>query len=109
MQILDITPAARDHIADLMGQAPDDARGLKVSVKQGGCSGYEYDISYAEGADKFGEVVDLGDHKLFIDPGAIMFLIGATMDYEIERFSSGFRFINPNEKGRCGCGESVTF
>ncbi len=109
MQIVSVTPAAKDHIAVLMGQAPVDAQGLKVSIKQGGCSGYEYDISYAADGDKFGEVVDLGEHKLFIDPGAIMFLLGATIDYEVERFSAGFRFINPNEKARCGCGESITF
>jgi len=44
--------------------------------------------------------------KIFIDPAAVMFLIGSEMDYTEDKFTSGFTFTNPNEKGRCGCGES---
>ena len=48
------------------------------------------------------------DVKIFIDPAAIMFLLGSTMDFKSDKFKSGFVFMNPNETERCGCGESFS-
>ena len=55
---------------------------------------------------KFEEVVEDKGVTLLIDPAATMFLIGSEMDYREDKLQSGFTFTNPNEKGRCGCGES---
>lgn len=80
--------------------------GIKVGVRTKGCSGLSYTVEYADAVEKFDEVVDAGDFKVLIDPKAVLFLIGTEMDYVEEKLKSGFTFRNPNEKGRCGCGES---
>lgn len=80
--------------------------GVRVGVRTKGCSGLSYTVEYADNINKFDEVVDAGEYKLLIDPKAVMFIIGTEMDYVEEKLKSGFVFRNPNEKGRCGCGES---
>ena len=73
-----------------------------------GCSGLSYTLEYADEVKPYDEVAQFGDIKVLIDPKAIMFLLGTTMDYREDKFKSGFEFVNPNEKGRCGCGESFS-
>ena len=80
--------------------------GLRIGVKSKGCSGLSYLVEYARSKKKFEEVVEDKGVTLLIDPTAIMFLLGSEMDYTRTSCSSGFTFTNPNEKGRCGCGES---
>ena len=109
MQLVTVTDSALQHMRSIMATAPDGSRGLRVSVKKGGCSGYSYDIDYASEAAAHGEQISLDGLELFIDPAAVMFLLGSEIDYEEQRFASGFTFRNPNEKGRCGCGESIAF
>ncbi len=104
--IIDMTDAAVSRVKELVGRADSDVAGLRVGISPRGCSGMSYVVEYATEARKFEEVIELKDVKIFIDPAAVMFLIGSTMDYETEQFRSGFTFTNPNEKGRCGCGES---
>jgi len=65
-----------------------------------------YTFEYADEKGKFDEMVSDKGVTLLIDPKAVMFLIGTQMDYVEEKLKSGFTFINPNEKARCGCGES---
>lgn len=85
----------------------DELLGVRLSVKQQGCSGYKYDLSYAYDLRPFEHVIDIaGKFKFIVDPKALMYVIGTTVDYLEEKFSAEFIFINPNEKGRCGCGES---
>ncbi len=101
-----VTDAAVQRIAALMANAEDGTIGLRVGVKARGCSGLSYVVEYATEPKKFEEVIETSAGKVLIDPGAVMFLLGSEMDYEEDRFNSGFKFTNPNEKGRCGCGES---
>lgn len=101
-----ITPAASDRIKGLLASRGKPSAGVRVGVRTKGCSGLSYTIEYADEIGKFDEVVDTGDYKLLIDPKAVMFIIGTEMDYVEEKLKSGFVFRNPNEKGRCGCGES---
>ena len=70
------------------------------------CSGLTYKLEYVDKPSVEDEVVDIEDIKIFVNPKASLFLIGTQMDYQEGTLESGFRFINPNEKGRCGCGES---
>ncbi len=71
-----------------------------------GCSGMSYDMNFVEEARPGDErVIDHG-LQLLVESKATLFLIGTVMDYEIKDLESGFTFTNPNEKGRCGCGES---
>lgn len=79
---------------------------LKISVSTKGCSGLSYDMDWVEVASPTDEIVTDKGQTVLIDRKASLFLIGTEMDYKVEKLSAGFTFVNPNEKGRCGCGES---
>jgi iron-sulfur cluster assembly protein len=79
---------------------------LRISVSTKGCSGMAYDMSWVPEAGPTDEVVTDQGVTVLVDRKASLFLIGTVMDYEVKALSAGFTFINPNEKGRCGCGES---
>lgn len=104
--ILDISDAALGRINALLAKRGKPSAGVKIGVRTRGCSGLSYTIEYADETGKFDEVVEKDGVRVLIDPKAVMFLIGTTMDYVEEKLKSGFVFRNPNEKGRCGCGES---
>ena len=104
--ILTISDGAAHQIQFLLAQREKSALGIRVKVKSGGCSGLSYSIEYAEEALPTDEIVSYKDLKVFVDSKALIFLIGARMDYIEEEFHSGFKFSNPNEKGNCGCGKS---
>ena len=101
-----ITEAAADRVKALIAKSEKPVMGLRVGVKPQGCSGMSYFVEYADEANATEDVVEDKGVKIFIDPAAILFLIGSEMDYVEDKFNSGFVFNNPNEKGRCGCGES---
>lgn len=105
-QMLTLTDAAAERVKALIAKSDKPVLGLRIGVKSRGCSGLSYSVEYAEEQKKFEDVVEDKGVKLFIDPTAVMFLIGSEMDYVDDKFQSGFTFTNPNEKGRCGCGES---
>ncbi len=96
------------QIQNLIDQRKEPCEGIRISVRTRGCSGLSYTIEYAlkENITKFDDVVIKDSISVFIDPKVSMFLIGSEMIYEEDELKSGFDFINPNEKGRCGCGES---
>lgn len=101
-----ITDRAAEHIQALLAKREKPSVGVKVGIRTRGCSGLSYTVEYADEIGKFDEVVEDKGVRVLIDPKAVMFLIGTQMDYVDEKFKSGFVFTNPNEKGRCGCGES---
>lgn len=103
---LTITDHAAEHIQALLAKRDKPSVGIRVGVRTKGCSGLSYTIEYADDVNKFDEVVEEKGVKVLIDPKAVMFLLGSQMDYVEEKMKSGFVFTNPNEKGRCGCGES---
>lgn len=104
--ILTLTETAASRVKALMAKANSDVIGLRVGLAKRGCSGMAYVVEYARDQRKFEEVIEDKGVRVFVDPAATMFLIGAEMHWEEDRFSAGFTFRNPNEKGRCGCGES---
>ena len=108
--VITITEAAADRVKALMAKAPSDkpVKGLRVGVKTRGCSGLSYFVEYADEKKKFEDVVQDKGVTIFVDPTAVMFLIGTEMDYKEDKLQSGFVFNNPNEKARCGCGESFS-
>ena len=107
-QPIKILPAAIDRIRHLLSKRNRESFGIRVGVKSGGCSGLSYTIEYADSARPFEEIIEHEDIKVLIDPKAIMYLLGSEMDFVEEQFKSGFIFKNPNEKSRCGCGESFS-
>jgi iron-sulfur cluster assembly protein len=101
-----LTEAAADRIRALLAKRGKPAVGIRVGVRSRGCSGLTYTLEYADEKGKFDEIVEDKGVTVLIDPKASMFIIGTEMDYVEDKLQSGFTFRNPNEKGRCGCGES---
>lgn len=105
---IQVTEAAALRVQELLSKREKKALGIRIGVKQGGCSGLSYTFEYCDEKGQYDEVVEDKGVTVFIDPKAIMYLIGTTMDYVDEKVKSGFVFINPNEKAKCGCGSSFT-
>ena len=104
--LITLTDAAADRVKQLIAKSEEPVLGLRVGVSTKGCSGMSYVVEYAREQRKLEDVVEDKGVKIFIEPTAVMFLLGSEMDYVEDKFHSGFVFTNPNEKGRCGCGES---
>ena len=81
---------------------------LRLGVRGGGCSGFSYVIEYADEATARDRVFEFEGLRVVVDPKSLVFLNGATLDYETKLMSHGFKFVNPNEKTSCGCGDSFT-
>ena len=105
-QVISLSDNAAVRIKEIMSKAEKGLVGLRVGVKSGGCAGMSYVMEYTKEVKPNDEVIEDKGVKLFVDPGAIMYLLGTEMDYKKEQFSSSFIFKNPNETERCGCGES---
>ena len=105
-QVMSVTPAAAERAKALIDGRGKPTVGIRIGVRSKGCSGMSYTLEFADKQEPMDEVVETGGIRLLIDPKASLFLIGTEMDYEEEKLKSGFVFRNPNEKGRCGCGES---
>ena len=107
-QVMTLTDAAAERIRALVASSGNEATGVRIGVKKGGCAGMEYTRSYAGTMAPHDEVVEDKGVCLLIDPTAVLFLLGTEMDYKTDRMTSGFVFNNPNQTGSCGCGESVS-
>ncbi len=106
-KLITLTDAAAARVKKLIDQSPEDGvLGLRVGISTKGCSGLSYVVEYAHEQKKFEDVVEDKGGKIFIAPTAVMYLIGSEMDFVEDKFQSAFVFSNPNEAGRCGCGES---
>jgi iron-sulfur cluster assembly protein len=105
-QAMTLTDAAAERIRALLSKRGKPAVGIRIGVRSRGCSGLTYTLEYADEKGKLDELVQDKGVTVLIDPKASMFIIGTEMDYVEDKLQSGFTFRNPNEKGRCGCGES---
>ena len=105
-QVMSVTPAAAERARALIDGRGKPTVGIRIGVRSKGCSGMSYTLEFADKQEPMDEVVETGGIRLLIDPKASLFLIGTEMDYEEEKLKQGFVFRHPNEKGRCGCGES---
>ncbi len=105
-EIISLTENAASRIKEIMSSAKNDSIGVRIGVKSGGCAGMSYVMEYSKEVNPNDELIEQKGVKVFIDPGAIMYLLGTEMDYKKGEFSSSFVFKNPNETERCGCGES---
>jgi iron-sulfur cluster assembly protein len=107
-KVVRLSDAAAERVLEIMQKAEKPYAGLRVGVKNGGCAGQEYVMEYAEAAATLDEVVEDKGVRIFVDPKAVLFLIGTEIDYETTKLSARFTFKNPNQTDACGCGESVT-
>jgi iron-sulfur cluster assembly protein len=107
-QVIKLTDAAAQRIQELTARADSEIVGLRVGIKNGGCAGQSYTVEYAHDVRPTDEVVEDKGVKIFIEPRAILFLIGTEMDFVREKLGARFVFNNPNQTAACGCGESVS-
>ena len=103
--LMTLSDAAADRLRSLYAKGQEGML-LRIGVKTKGCSGLAYDMSWVDAPGPGDEVVTDKGLTVLVDRKASLFLIGTMMDYEVKDLEAGFTFINPNEKGRCGCGES---
>lgn len=106
--VISMTDRAAERVREIMATR-ENAQGIRLGIKKGGCAGMEYTMELAEAAGDHEEVVEQGAARVMIAPRAQMFLFGTEIDYETGLLESGFRFRNPNVTDSCGCGESVRF
>ena len=104
---IQITDNAREQIQSLLSKAPEGAEGLRLSIKATGCSGHSYKMEYAENGTYNDDLIESNGASIYIPKIYSWMLIGTTIDYITDELGNArFDFINPNEIGRCGCGES---
>jgi iron-sulfur cluster assembly protein len=103
--LMTLTEAAAERLRKLYASG-EQGKLLRIGVKTKGCSGLSYDMMWADAPAPTDEVITDKGLTVLVDRKASLFLIGTVMDFETTALSSGFTFTNPNEKGRCGCGES---
>ncbi len=101
-----VTPAAVARVRQLLEKRGKPSVGVRIGVRTRGCSGLSYSLEYADAKAAGDEAVEVEGLTILIDPKASMFIFGTEMDFVEDKLQSGFVFKNPNEKGRCGCGES---
>lgn len=106
-KVLTLTDAAAARVKEIIARAERPIAGVRVGVKNGGCAGMSYTMEYAEAARPGEDVVEDKGVAVFVDPKAVLFLLGTEMDFQTTKLSSQFVFKNPNQTSACGCGESV--
>ena len=102
-----ITENAADRVKTFLDNRGSGV-GLRVGVKTTGCSGMAYIIEFADNIDKDDTVFEKKGVKIIVDPKCLLYLDGTELDFTKEGLNEGFKFTNPNEKARCGCGESFS-
>jgi iron-sulfur cluster assembly protein len=108
-EIINITEKAKKQISNILRNAPKDSKGIIIGVDNTGCSGHSYKLDFFTQSDTNNyECINKDGVKIFIDPKAVIYLIGTTMDFQTDKLSSKFVFSNPNSKNVCGCGDSFS-
>jgi iron-sulfur cluster assembly protein len=104
--MITFTDAAQNKIKRLLSKR--GGAGIRIGIRTTGCSGLSYVLEYVDQYDASDEVVNYAqpDFSVFVDKKSDVYLTGMTVDYAREGLNEGFKFINPNERDRCGCGES---
>ena len=106
-KVVSLSDAAAERIKEIMADSDKPVIGVRVGVKNAGCAGMAYTLDYVSEPVAGDDHVNDKGVDVYVEPKATLFLLGTVMDYAEEKLSSGFTFINPNQTGACGCGESV--
>jgi len=106
--IMTMTDAAADRVREIVaGRSEQGAQGVRVGIKKGGCAGMEYTVDLVTEPDAKDDHVSHDGANVWVDPAAMLYLLGTQMDFEVTKLRTGFVFNNPNQSSACGCGESV--
>ena len=103
-----LTETAAERMKEIMAASGGKYIGVRIGVKNGGCAGMEYTMDFVAEPEKLDERVEDKGVEIVVDSKAVLFLLGATIDFETTKLHSKFVFSNPNQTDACGCGESVT-
>jgi iron-sulfur cluster assembly protein len=105
---LSLTPLAAEKVRELLEQRGTPDQALRVGVKGGGCSGNSYVMEFVEAAGEGDQTIESHGVKLVVDSKSLMLLAGTSIDYVNSLMGAGFKFINPNVRHSCACGESFS-
>jgi iron-sulfur cluster assembly protein len=105
--VMTITDTAASRVKAIVAGSAPDALGVRIGIKKGGCAGMEYTIDLVTAPDAKDDLVEFDGAKVWVQPSAVLYLLGTQMDFEVTKMRSGFTFNNPNQTSACGCGESV--
>lgn len=105
--VMTVTEAAAARVKAIIENSGPDAKGVRVGIKKGGCAGMEYTIDLVTEPDAKDDLIEFDGGKVWVQPSAVLYLLGTQMDFETTKMRSGFTFSNPNQTSACGCGESV--
>jgi len=108
LTVMSVTEAAADRVREIIENADEPVAGVRVGVKNGGCAGMSYTMELAREPSVGDERIDEHGVTVFVEPKAVLFLLGTEMDFERTTLKTGFVFRNPNQVSACGCGESVS-
>jgi iron-sulfur cluster assembly protein len=103
---VELTPKAIEMAKKAVERRPQPTAGLRLGVRGGGCSGASYVIEFADTRRTRDVVFNFDGLEVVVDPKSLVLLNGSTLDYEVKLMQRGFKFVNPQEKTGCGCGES---
>ncbi len=106
-KVMSMTDAAAARVRAIVENSGPGARGIRVGIKKGGCAGMEYTIDLVTEPNPKDDLISRDGASVWIDPAAVLYLLGTEMDFETTKLRSGFTFHNPNQTSACGCGESV--
>ena len=105
--VMSMTQEAADRVKAIVGGAGPDAKGIRVGIKNGGCAGMEYTIDMVTEPNPKDDLIERDGASVWIEPSAVLYLLGTQLGFEQTTLRSGFTFTNPNQTSACGCGESV--
>ncbi|MBS3647527.1 Fe-S cluster assembly scaffold SufA [Pseudaminobacter sp. 19-2017] len=105
-EVIRLSDRAADRVREIVG-ARDNARGIRLGIKKGGCAGMEYTVELVTEPNPKDDHVEKDGAHVYVAPEAALFLLGTEMDFEATTLRTGFTFRNPNQSSACGCGESV--
>ena len=106
--IISITDNAADKVKALMAQEDEEDLALRVGVRPGGCSGFQYSIYFDDEINDDDEVLQEKGVKVLVDAMSVPYIMGSEFDYVDGLMGAGFAVNNPNVSGGCGCGSSFT-
>jgi iron-sulfur cluster assembly protein len=104
--VMTMTDAASERVREIVENS-EDGLGIRVGIKKGGCAGMEYTIGLVTEPNTKDDLIERDGAKVWVEPAAVLYLLGTQMDFEVTTLRTGFTFNNPNQTSACGCGESV--
>lgn len=106
--MISVTDTAVKKIKTLISENDSKLEGLRMAVKGGGCSGFQYDLEFADRSDELDHIFETKGVKIFVDMKSSLYLNGVILDYQDGLMGAGFKIENPNARTTCGCGESFS-